>query len=98
MNISKYEGSTEEEGNFPPVKYSAIVRAAQGESKKDFKTPFGCVLKFWLENTVWMHHAWTNPSPCPNRKPKDLNELLCNTVLVFPVEIGVLNISDVQIK
>lgn len=43
MNVSKYEGSTEEEGNSPQVQYSAIVRAVWSESKKDFKTPFGCL-------------------------------------------------------
>lgn len=40
MKISKREGSAEGEENFPPAKYSAIVRAVWSESKKDFKTSF----------------------------------------------------------
>lgn len=65
MKVSKHEGSTEKEENYPSGKYSAIVRAAWNESRKDFKTGFWLPVEAVIINCSLNAPCLNQPLPLP---------------------------------
>lgn len=65
MKISKLQGSTEGEENFPPTKHSAIVRAVWSESKKDSKTGFRLPVEALIIKRLLNAPCLNQPLPLP---------------------------------